>query len=86
MTTTVLESTIGKDSGDSIREQLDALCADYLAADKWGRERIMSTAQRHGRDTRRSPRTLTLVASASLDQQTHVFDDGVNLLPLKLIR
>lgn len=69
MRNTLLGSSTGTQSEDTIREQLDALCAAYLASDEWGRERIVITAQRHARsNANRSARTLRLVASAGLDQ------------------
>lgn len=73
----------------SLKEQLELqrLCADYLAADQWGRDRIMATARRHAQTSPApSDRQLRLVASTRFDQGAHLVNDGINLSPLTLVR
>jgi hypothetical protein len=82
---TVLESK-GQGS-DAIRAELRELCAAYLAADQWGRERTMATALRYAeKHPASSPCTLRLVSPAGIDQDAHFLDKVVNGLPLALVR
>jgi hypothetical protein len=85
--TNPLETNTGRTGEGSIKEQLHALCAAYLASDQWGRNHTMTIALgQAAKHPAESARKLRLVSQAGLDQQAHLLDDVINSLPLAIIR
>lgn len=82
-----MESNTSNEAGQSVREQLQTLCAHYLATDQWGRDLVMSTAlNQSNKHPIQLPRQLRLVTHPGLDQQAHLIDDIIDRLPLALVR
>lgn len=65
----LVQMIIARGAEDVSEAELCALCEAYIASDDFGRNRTMTTALRHkGTRKQKLPRSLCLVASATLDQ------------------